>query len=301
MADMNVNPRLANKNVQGALWMVLSMAAFAVEDSLIKWLSHTMPLSQIMVYFGFAGAVVFALIAKLRNQSLFIPDVVSKPMLWRLVFELTGRLFFFLAIVLIPLSAATVILQATPLVVTAIAAVLFAEKVGLRRWLAIILGLVGVVIVVRPGADDFSALSMLAVVGMLGFAGRDLASRAAPASVNTTLLGLYGFLTVLVAGAAFAVWERQVFVAMEASHCVYLLALVLVGVGAYSCLMKAMRTGEVAAVTPFRYSRLLFGVGLGVWVFGEPLSQHMVLGAILIAAAGLLLMSKSKSRSITGA
>ena len=292
---MTVNPRLASKNVQGALWMVLSMAAFAVEDSLIKWLSHTMPLSQIMVYFGFAGAVVFGLIAKLRNQRLFIPDVLSKPMLWRLVFELTGRLFFFLAIVLIPLSAATVILQATPLVVTAIAAVLFAEKVGLRRWLAIMVGLVGVVIIVRPGADDFSTLSMLAVIGMLGFAGRDLASRAAPASVNTTLLGLYGFLTVLVAGAAFALWEQQAFVAMEASHFYYLLALVLVGVGAYSCLMKAMRTGEVAAVTPFRYSRLLFGVGLGVWVFGEPLSQHMVLGAILIATAGLLLMSQSKS------
>ena len=292
---MTVTPRLASKNVQGALWMVLSMAAFAVEDSLIKWLSYTMPLSQIMIYFGFVGAMVFAVVAKLRNQRLFIPDVVSKPMLWRLVFELTGRLFFFLAIVLIPLSAATVILQATPLVVTAIAAVLFAEKVGLRRWLAIMVGLVGVVIIVRPGADDFSTLSMLAVIGMLGFAGRDLASRAAPASVNTTLLGLYGFLTVLVAGAAFALWEQQAFVAMETSHVTYMLALVLVGVGAYSCLMKAMRTGEVAAVTPFRYSRLLFGVGLGVWVFGEPLNQHMVLGAILIATAGLLLMSQSKS------
>ena len=164
MAGMTVNPRLASQNVQGALWMVLSMAAFAVEDSLIKWLSHAMPLSQIMVYFGFAGAVVFGLIAKLRNQRLFIPDVLSKPMLWRLVFELTGRLFFFLAIVLIPLSAATVILQATPLVVTAAAAFVFAEKVGMKRWLAIILGLVGVLIIVQPGSDDFSILSLLGVI-----------------------------------------------------------------------------------------------------------------------------------------
>ena len=278
-------------NLQGALWMVLAMAAFAVEDSLIKWLSSSMPLGQIMVYFGLGGAFAFAMIAKMRNMDLYIPEVVSRPMLWRLGFEITGRLFFFLAIVLIPLSAATVILQATPLVVTAAAAMLFAEPVGMRRWLAIIVGLSGVVIIVQPGSDDFSMLSVLAVVGMLGFAGRDLASRVAPARINTTLLGLYGFLAVVVAGSGFAFWQQQAFVPLDIALFGYLMALIMVGVGAYSCLMKAMRTGQVATVTPFRYSRLLFGVGLGVWVFGEPLSQNMLLGAALIFVAGLLLTS----------
>ena len=252
-----------------------------------------MPLSQIMVYFGFAGAMVFAVVAKLRNQRLFIPDVVSKPMLWRLVFKLTGRLFFFLAIVLIPLSAATVILQATPLVVTAAAAFVFAEKVGMKRWLAIILGLVGVLIIVQPGSDDFSILSLLAVIGMLGFAGRDLASRIAPKSINTTLLGFYGFLTVLIAGTGFALWQHQTFVDLNITMIGHLMVLALVGAAAYSCLMKAMRTGEVAAVTPFRYTRLLFGVGLGVWIFAEPLSQQMLLGALFIFLAGFLIIRSS--------
>ena len=73
----------------------------------------------------------------------------------------------------------------------------------------------------------------------------------------------------------------------------HLMVLALVGAAAYSCLMKAMRTGEVAAVTPFRYTRLLFGVGLGVWIFAEPLSQHMLLGALFIFLAGFLIIRSS--------
>ena len=209
----------SSDNFKGALWMVLSMAAFAVEDSLIKAMSETMPLGQILIYFGLGGGVLFAGLAKYQNTPLFVPEVLSKPMLWRLVFEITGRLFYFLALVLIPLSAATVILQATPLVVTILAAVLFAETVGLRRWIAIIVGLFGVVVIVQPGSDDFSMLSILTIVGMLGFAGRDLVSRAAPARVNTTLLGLYGFATYMQYIAHFA--KYAIYCIICKKHAIY--------------------------------------------------------------------------------
>lgn len=133
-------------------------------------------------------------------------------MRFRVLFEILGRLFNMLAIALTPLSSATVILQATPIVVVAGAALIFHEKVGLRRWAAIFIGLAGVVVIIRPGTDSFSLLSVLAVLGMLGFAGRDLASRAAPASISTSILGLYGFLSVMVAGILFSVWEVAPFV-----------------------------------------------------------------------------------------
>ncbi len=281
-------------NTKGAMWMVLSMAAFALEDSLIKHLSVVMPLSQIMLFFGLGGALGFALLAKYRQLKLFLPQVLGKAMLVRMGFEVTGRLFYFIAIVLIPLSTATVILQATPLVVTAAVAVVFGERVLLRSWLAIVVGLGGVLLIVQPAADDFSALSLLAVVGMLGFAGRDLASRAAPAAINTTLLGFYGFLAVVVAGLIFSWWQGAAFVAFHLAVLGYLGAAIVVGIGAYISLMKAMRTGDVSVVTPYRYSRLLFGVALGVWVFAEPVSQSMLLGAGLIVLAGFLLMSQKQ-------
>jgi drug/metabolite transporter (DMT)-like permease len=100
------------------------------------------------------------------------------------------------------LSGTTVILQATPLVVVGAAALFMNEPAGWRRWSAICVGLIGVLIVLQPCSDDFSALSILAVIGMLGFAGRDLASRAAPVSVTPSVLGVYGFLTLILAGAS---------------------------------------------------------------------------------------------------
>ena len=98
-----------------------------------------------------------------------------------------------LAIALTPLSSATAILQATPIIVVLGAMAFFGETVGWRRWCAIVIGLIGVAIILRHGADDFSPLSILAVLGTLGFAGRDLASRAAPATLTTSLgvIGLY--------------------------------------------------------------------------------------------------------------
>ncbi|WP_261342997.1 DMT family transporter [Rosistilla oblonga] len=281
-------------NLIGSIWMVISMAAFAVEDTLVKAAAAVLPVGQILIIFGFGGALLFACIAKLNRDQLFTSDAFSPAMRFRMLFETAGRLFYVLAISLTPLSATTVILQATPLVVILGAAIVFNEKVGVRRWIAVFVGLIGVVIVVGPGSDSFSMLSVLAVIGLLGFAGRDLASRAAPITVSTAILGLYGFLSVLVAGVLISAWGRASFVWPNVDASLYLAGSVLVGVAAYASLMKAMRTGEVSAVTPFRYTRLLFGVGLGVLLFGERLSVQMLIGSGLVIVSGLCILWKKK-------
>ena len=284
-------------NLLGSMWMIASMAAFAIEDAFVKIASETLPVGQVLIIFGFGGAFVFACLALLNKQPLFTTDVVSRPMCIRMVFEITGRLFYILAISLIPLSSATVILQATPLVVVVGAALVFSEKVGARKWAAILIGLIGVVVIVRPGTDSFSMLSILAVIGTIGFAGRDLASRAAPASLGTSILGLYGFLSIAVAGAMFSIWQAAPFVHPRTDTCLFLLGAVLAGVAAYSSLMKAMRNGEVSTVTPFRYTRLIFGIALGALFFGEPLSFSLAAGSVLIVTSGLIILWRGKQTS----
>ena len=274
--------------------MIGAMALFAIEDAFIKAASQTLPIGQIMMVFGLGGAAIFACVARLNDEPLYIRDVVSLPMRIRVVFEILGRLFYVLAITLTPLLTATVILQAAPLVVVAGAALIFGEKVGWRRWFAIFVGLLGVAIIIQPGTNSFSMLSIFAILGMIGFAGRDLASRAAPATLSTSLLGLYGFLAIVVSGALFAIWEGASFISPEIEVWLYLLGTILAGVCAYSCLMKAMRTGEVSAVTPFRYTRLLFGITLGVVLFDEQLSSTILLGSSLIVFSGLFILWRSK-------
>jgi len=287
---------IANRrtNLIGASWMVAAMAAFAVEDALIKATAKMIPLSQVMLAFGLGGAIIFACLALYNKERLFSCDVVSSPMRIRALFEVVGRLFYFLAISLTSLSSTTVILQATPLVVVASAALIFGEKVGWRRWAAIFVGLAGVIIIIRPGTEGFSLLSIFAIVGMLGFAGRDLASRAAPQSLSVRILGLYGFLSIVLAGVFFSYWEGKAFVWPDTITVMLLLAAIFTGIFAYIGLMKAMRTGEVSAVTPFRYTRLIFGVALGVLVFNEALSVPMVVGSTLILVSGLFILWRGK-------
>lgn len=290
-ADLVANDRA---NLVGGAWMVAAMAAFAVEDVMIKAAAKTLPTAEILILFGLGGAVLFAAIAQFSGQRLFSRDVLSPVMRLRMLFEVCGRLFYALAITLTPLSSATVILQATPLVVVGAAAVIFGEKVGIRRWLAILIGLLGVVIIIGPGTDGFSAMSILAVIGMLGFAGRDLASRVAPRGLGTAILGFYGFLAIIIAGAIYAPWDGRAFAVPAGGSAVALVGAVLAGICAYASLMKAMRTGEVSAVTPFRYSRLLFGIAFGVLLFGETLSPAMIVGSGLIVCSGLFILWRGK-------
>lgn len=285
------SPLARSPDVLGVLWMIAAMAAFAAEDALIKRAARELPLGQALIIFGLAGALVFAGLVRRAGAPLFHRDVLSRPMLARAVSELVGRLFYFLAVALTPLSSATVVLQATPVLVVLGAGLFFGERVGWRRWCAVIAGLLGVVIVLRPSASDFSAMSMLTVIGIVGFAGRDLASRAAPRSLGTFHLGFYGFLTILLAGLLYAAWEGRAFAGPGPIAAICLGGAVAVGVFAYAALMKAMRTGDIATVTPFRYTRVPFGIGLGAAFFGERIDSLMVLGCAIIVAAGLLIAS----------
>ncbi len=123
--------------------MVLAMLGFAIEDSLIRIISSVIPFGQVLSLFGLGGALIFALLCKLKKQQLFLAEVISRPMVLRMFFELIGRLFYSVSLILMPISLVTLVLQATPIFVVTGAAFLFKEAVGVLRWIAILSGLLG--------------------------------------------------------------------------------------------------------------------------------------------------------------
>ena len=276
--------------------MIASMAAFAIEDAFLKTVTKQLPVGQVLMMFGAAGLCVFALMARRAGASIFQAQVLTKNMLLRAVFEFFGRLFYVLAIALTPMSSATAILQSAPLFVVLGARIFLREKVDAKTWIAIFLGLFGVLIILRPSAADFSLLSLLALIGTLGFVGRDLFSRTAPSSLTKEVLGFYGFTTMMIAGTCYAVWDGKPFVSLQVHQFLMLAAALLAGVFAYTALMTAMRTGSIGAVTPYRYSRLLFGISIGVIVFGEQLDAPMLLGCAIVIGAGLFIGWQNQRR-----
>jgi drug/metabolite transporter (DMT)-like permease len=284
------------KNLSGIAWMIASMAGFAIEDAFLKTVTKQVPVGQVLMMFGFVGLCVFAFMARRVRVPLLQAQVFTRHMLFRAIFEFFGRLFFLLALALTPISSATAILQAAPLFVVLGARIFLGEKVDFKTWMAILVGLAGVLIVLRPSADDFSALSLLAVIGTLGLVGRDLFSRTAPPSLTKEVLGFYGFSTMVIAGFCYAMWEGKAFVPLQLAQIFMVGSAVVAGVFAYIALMTAMRTGSIGAVTPYRYSRLLFGLSIGVFVFGEKLDATMLVGCAVVIGAGLFIGWQNQRR-----
>ncbi len=271
------------------------MAGFAVEDMVLKLAAADLPAWQVMVAFGGLGAIVFFLAARLRGERIAPPEAFQPTMLVRGAFDIMGRLFYTLAFIHAPLAFTTIVLQASPLVVVAGAAIFFGEHVGWRRWLAIFVGFAGVALMIRPDANGVALVpAIYAVLGMFGFAARDLATRASPRSLGPATLGVWGFLAIFVAGGLWSFVEGRPAVVPESAGMAWLGLAILFGVSAYTALTMAMRTGEIATVAPFRYSRILFGVGLGVAVFGEALDALTVLGGVVVVASGLYIVFRGR-------
>jgi drug/metabolite transporter (DMT)-like permease len=279
--------------MRGSLYMVGAMAGFAVEDMFLKAATLHMPVGEVITLFGLFGMIAFVLLARNRGEAAFPRSLLSRGMIVRSGFEVTGRLFYSLAIALTPLSVASAILQATPLVVVAGAAVLFGETVGLRRWLAIIAGFAGVLLIIRPGLAGFDVLSLLTVIGLIGFAGRDLATRAAPPALSNMQLGVAGFAMLTLAGAIILLVNGDYRMPSAMGLGLTLCATVF-GVLAYNALTTAMRTGEVSAVTPFRYTRLLFALILGATFFGERPDVLTLLGSAIVVASGIYVLTQNR-------
>lgn len=249
--------------------MAAAMGAFSVEDAFFKRATQDIPTSQALMMFGAMGLAVFALLSLRRKEPIWHPQLFSTALILRSVSELIGRLFFALALALTPLTSASAILQAAPLVVVIGAVVFFGERVSWRRWLAIGLGLVGVLMIIRPTPALFEPTSIFAVLATLGFAGRDLATRASPATMSTEQLGSLGFAILVIAGVLLSFILGESLTNPTLLSVGATMVATVAGVLAYSALTLAMRTGEISIVTPFRYTRQLFAIILGFAVFGE--------------------------------
>jgi len=274
------------ENLRGILFMIFSMAGFALEDLFIKLLSSHLPVSQILIILGFSGATVFLITALLTRAPILHKDLLNKPLVIRTFCELFAALFFVSAIALTPLSSATSILMATPLMVTIGAAVFFGEKVGWRRWTAVIVGFFGVLLILRPGFESFMPASLLAVIATVFLAVRDLVTRAMRIEISTTTVSMYAFLACGISGfIAMPFYSPMVIPA--STEILYLLSATFVGVIGYYAVVLATRDGDVSVISPFRYSRLVFAMLLAIIILSEKPDSLTLVGAVIIVLSGV--------------
>ncbi|MEM6729250.1 MAG: DMT family transporter [Pseudomonadota bacterium] len=282
-----MDPSAARRaNRRGAALMVGSMTAFTVNDAFMKTLGQEWPVFQSLLVRGFFVVVIMALLAwSLGHIRRDIPRRDWKLMGLRASSEALAAALFITAIFNMPLAEATAILQTLPLTVTLAGALFLGERVGWRRWSAIGVGFVGVLLVVQPGGSGFNVYSLFAIAAVFLITARDIAARRMSDAVPSLLAALIGASAVMVIGGVGSLTEEwQPLTPLAA---IGLFGAVITVAAAYFFSVAAMRAGDIGFVAPYRYTSLLVAILLGIVIFGEYPSLMTLAGAGLIAATGL--------------
>lgn len=282
-------------NLRSAVFMSIAMFGFTVNDAITKSLTDDMNAGQIMFVRGVFATFFVSLLAWQQGALAQLRHGLHPLVLTRSLFELLATVAFLIALAHMPLANVSAVLQSLPLAVTMGAALLFREPVGWRRWIAILVGFVGVMVIVRPGFEGFSQYSLIALLCVLFCAIRDLATRQIPKEIPVLVPSVVTAASVATCGGLL-ILPMGGWTPMTGGETLWLAGAALMLIPGYIFIIMAMRTGEVSFVAPFRYTALLWAVILGFLAFSEVPDVFMVTGAALVVGSGLFSLYRERVR-----
>ncbi|WP_460273404.1 DMT family transporter [Celeribacter sp. ULVN23_4] len=274
-------------NLRAIFMIIASMAFFTVEDMFIKHLSGALPVGQVVLFISVACTLIFLAWAKINRDPIFVPRNWRPKVVIRACTEGIATISFATALSRVEISTVGAVFQSMPLVVTLGAALFLKENVGWRRWSAIVVGFLGVLLIIRPGISGFDPQVLWVLVAVIAVASRDLMTRVMDAAVPSSVVSFQAFLTVIPA-AIINLWLADATLVMpDLVHSIKTLLAIGAAVGGYALIVAGMRMGDASAVTPFRYTRLIFTMIGGVLVFHERPDLMTLAGSALIIGSGL--------------
>lgn len=284
---------MISDNVRGAIYMGVAMAAFTLGDAAMKLVTETLPLFQAIALRGGISVAVLAALA-MRAGALRLPAGRQdrSRLALRTVAEILATLLFLSALMFTPLANLSAIMQTLPLAVTLGAALAFREQIGWRRLLAIFVGFLGVLLIIRPGSAGFDIWSVAGLGSVACVVVRDLVTRRMTAALPSVLVALAAGLGVALMGLVGTVltgWEP---VGLREAALVAFAAVALI-VG-YLTSIKTMRVGEIGFVAPFRYTALIWAILLGWAVFGTLPDALTLVGAGVVIATGIFTLYRER-------
>ena len=281
---------LTNKNnAKGIVLMLFSMVAFALGDTFVKMSGSFLSPAQIMFFLISGGLILFAVIAVAKGENLKEPRAFAPVLLLRYCTEMIGLLGMIMALTNVPLSIVGAVTQASPILVAVGAVIFLRETVSWRRWSSIAIGFCGVVLVIQPWGESLDYAVLWAVLALVGFSVRDLVTRLTPPDIASASLATFTMVAALPFTAAWVLFTGEKFFPAEINWIIVGCMVILGSVG-YLLLITSLRLGELSAIMPFRYSRIVFLLIFGVLFFGESPSLSMLLGSALVIVSGIYLM-----------
>ncbi len=293
VVDPSLSPASANR--RGIVAMLAAMTFFTGNDAILKIATAQLPTGQIMAVRGaFAMTIVLGLIA-VRGEIRQLAHVGSPRVIGRAGLEAVIAFLFILSLTYLPLANITAILQATPLILTLVAVLFGLETVGRRRWSAVVIGFVGVLLIVKPSVAGFNAYAVIGLLTAALVAARDLLTRSIGGHIATTVVTFSTTAAVTLLGLGLSVAEDWRPLSWGETG-LLATAAVFVSLGSMA-IVRAFRIGEMSAVSPFRYSIILTSLLAGLAIFGEWPDLVASLGIALIVLSGVYTIPREQARA----
>ncbi len=289
-----------NENIPvGIALMSMTMFFFVVLDTLAKYLMQFYPVVQVIWGRFFFHTILLSIILVATRSNLKKEFRSRRPglQIWRSVLMLATNGLFFYSIKYIDLATATTIMFLSPIFVTILAIPILGESVGFRRWIGVMIGFVGAVIIVRPGLGVFDTGILVLLLAAFSHSFYQIFTRQVRIydSPITSLLytGLVG--AVVMSMVAPFQWQWPTM-----THWILFLFLGITGIIGHFCLIRALRVAPASVVSPFSYSSLIWATGFSYFFFGELPDYWVFIGGFLIVASGLYILHRERAASRAG-
>ena len=281
-------------NIRGALFMVGSMICFAVNDAVIKSLGGVLPIFQTVAVRG--GIVVIVLAVMVMRSGWRVQELRRRDkmiLLLRVAAEVGAAFFIVTALFNMELANMTAILQILPLTIPLAAFIFLGEPLGWRRLLAIFIGFLGMLFIVKPGSDGFNVYSLFCLAAVICVTIRDLTARSLGAKLSSQEMSLFAAIGVFGAASVATMFEPWVAISLTswAALCGASLAILL----GYLVSVYAIRTGDVSFTAQFRYIGLIAALILGYVFFGEWPDRLALMGAVIIVGTGAFTLYRQQA------
>ena len=266
--------------------MVISMGCLTLTDMLIKIVSQSLPIGEVMILYGVGALAVFWALLYIKGESIQLSPLTNPAVVWRNIGDLIAMNSMFLALVYVPLSTVGAVIQIVPILVTACAALFLGERVGLKRASAIFVGFLGTLLIIQPGAATFDITATLVLIAAVGMAMRDIATKLVRENFSTLLLSFYSCFLFIFSGIILLLIKGNPSVP-DLENSAIILSMIVAGCLGFFFMTEAVRLGDMSVVIPFRYTRLLFSIAAGIIILGEQVNAIMLIGCTLTILSGL--------------
>jgi len=285
---------MESNNLKAAMFVVIAMTMITTNDAIVKHITEVFNVGQIMFLRGALICVIFASFMRLRGQPIFQRRSLHRWNLLRALFELGATLFFLTGLSMLPIAVASTLGFSSPIFLALLAGLVLREKVGFDRWIVILVGFGGVLLITNPFATETSWAVIFPIICAFFVALRDLAIRFVPNELPSSQVAFTNAWVVMLGGGLYSLYQG--WGDAELHWYLWFLGLGVALYTGYLCLIIGSRLGELSFISPFKYISIIIAIVYGYLIWGEKPTLNMIAGALIIVISGIVLLSTEKRR-----